>query len=61
MREAVLAHSGEALNSRKAFQALSAGEQDTVIEFLKLLQILPPRTMDSFRGGNRRQGEESDE
>lgn len=61
MREAVLAHSGEAPNSWKAFQALSAGEQDTVIEFLKALQILPPRTRDSFRGGPRPQGEVNDE
>lgn len=46
MREAVLAHSGEALNSRLAFQAMSAHEQDCVIEFLKSLQILPPNTHD---------------
>jgi CxxC motif-containing protein (DUF1111 family) len=41
MREAVLAHSGEALTSRKAFDALSSYERDCVIEFLKTLQVLP--------------------
>ena len=44
MREAVLAHSGEALQSRMAFQALSNGDRDAIIEFLKSLQILPPKT-----------------
>lgn len=46
IREAVFAHSGEALDSRLAFQAMSAYEQDCVIEFLKSLQILPPNTHD---------------
>jgi len=46
MREAVLAHSGEDLNSRIAFQAMSTHEQDCVIEFLKSLQILPPNAHD---------------
>ena len=44
LRQAVLGHSGEALASRQAFQALSAEEQDAVIEFLKTLQVLPPGT-----------------
>ncbi|MFY9559975.1 MAG: di-heme oxidoredictase family protein [Terriglobales bacterium] len=44
MREAVLAHAGEALSSRLAFQALSGYERDCVIEFLKSLQIVPPGT-----------------
>jgi hypothetical protein len=44
MREAVLAHAGEALKSRQAFEAASAYEQDSVIEFLKTLQVLPPGT-----------------
>jgi hypothetical protein len=44
LREAVLAHAGEALKSRMAFQALPSPEQDAVIEFLKSLQILPPGT-----------------
>jgi CxxC motif-containing protein (DUF1111 family) len=44
MREAVLAHSGDALASRRAFQALPTSEQDSVIEFLKTLQVLPVGT-----------------
>lgn len=42
MREAVLAHAGEAENSRRRFQTLSPFERDCLIEFLKSLQILPP-------------------
>jgi CxxC motif-containing protein (DUF1111 family) len=45
MREAVLAHAGEALDSRVAFQASTEYEQDELIEFLKSLQILPAGTM----------------
>ena len=41
-REAVEAHSGEALTQRKAFDALPADLQADVIEFLKSLQVLPP-------------------
>lgn len=44
LREAVLAHSGEALKSREAFEGAPEGEQDAVIEFLKSLQVLPPNT-----------------
>ncbi|QGZ42384.1 di-heme oxidoreductase (putative peroxidase) [Pseudoduganella flava] len=44
MREAVLGHSGEALASRKAFQAAGSDEQAALIEFLKSLQVLPPGT-----------------
>jgi hypothetical protein len=46
MRAALLAHSGEALESRRAFQQLSKYEQDSLIEFLKTLQVLPPGTKD---------------
>ncbi|MEZ4863688.1 MAG: di-heme oxidoredictase family protein [Caldilineaceae bacterium] len=46
MREAVLAHAGEALTARQHFAQLSPHEQDTVIEFLKSLQVLPPGTKD---------------
>ena len=46
MRSATLAHSGEALNSRKAFEALPKNDQDSLIEFLKTLQVLPPETKD---------------
>jgi cytochrome c peroxidase len=44
LREAVLAHSGEAARERAAFEALPAHERDCVIEFLKSLQVLPPGT-----------------
>ncbi len=44
MREAILAHAGEAAAEQQAFIALEPYEQDTVIEFLKSLQILPPGT-----------------
>ena len=46
MREAVLAHSGEALSSRLAFQSLNDYDRDSIIEFLKSLQILPRGTRD---------------
>ncbi|MEO8678074.1 MAG: di-heme oxidoredictase family protein [Vicinamibacterales bacterium] len=44
LRQAVLAHAGEALAERQAFQRLAADQQDAVIEFLKSLQLLPPGT-----------------
>lgn len=46
LRSAVLAHSGEALQSRRAFQNASEYDQDSLIEFLKSLQVLPPGTKD---------------
>jgi cytochrome c peroxidase len=46
LRQAVLAHSGEALQQRRAFEALGKDDQDDVIEFLKSLQVLPPGTKD---------------
>jgi cytochrome c peroxidase len=46
LRRAVLAHSGEAIESRRAFQAMPAYEGDALIEFLKTLQVLPPGTKD---------------
>lgn len=42
LREATLAHFGEAMSARDAFVALSVRDQDRVIEFLKSLQTLPP-------------------
>ncbi len=42
LRQAVLAHSGEALDTRRAFQNLSEYDQDSLIEFLKSLQVLKP-------------------
>jgi cytochrome c peroxidase len=44
MREAVLAHAGEAQSSTDRFKALSDFEKDCLIEFLKTLQVLPPGT-----------------
>ncbi len=41
-REAVEAHGGEALAARQAFDALSPDDCDSLIEFLKSLQVLPP-------------------
>jgi cytochrome c peroxidase len=46
LRQSVLAHAGEAVESRRAFKALPVPEQDAVIEFLKTLQVLPPGTKD---------------
>ena len=46
LREAVLAHSGEALEQRRAFQALSEYEQDALLRFLETLQVLPAGTKD---------------
>jgi CxxC motif-containing protein (DUF1111 family) len=44
IRQSVLAHFGEALQSRTKFQALRPYDQDSLIEFLKTLQVLPPGT-----------------
>ncbi len=44
LRRAVLAHSGEAIESRRQFDHLSQYDQDSLIEFLKSLQVLPPGT-----------------
>jgi cytochrome c peroxidase len=44
LRRSVLGHAGEALESRKAFEALPSDAQDALIEFLKSLQVLPPGT-----------------
>ncbi len=42
LREAVLAHAGEAAPQRAAFESLTAQETYCVIEFLKTLQVLRP-------------------
>jgi hypothetical protein len=44
LRQAVKAHDGEAKTSRIAFESLSQYGQDSIIEFLKTLQVLPPGT-----------------
>jgi len=46
MRRAIQAHAGEAAAARQAFQSLTRGEQDALIEFLKTLQVLPPGVKD---------------
>ena len=46
LRRSVLAHDGEARDSRRAFETLPASDRDAVIEFLKTLQVLPPGTKD---------------
>jgi hypothetical protein len=47
MREAVLAHHGEAEDTYIHFQNLTNYDQDCVIEFLKSLQIIPDRRTSS--------------
>ena len=44
LREATLAHAGEALESRQAFEALTALDRPRVTEFLKSLQVRRPGT-----------------
>jgi cytochrome c peroxidase len=45
MREAVLAHAGEAQASSSLFRSLPKYDRDSIIEFLKSLQILPPNAL----------------
>ncbi len=44
LRESIVAHDGESLASRQAFEALSAYDRDCIVEFLKSLKVLPPGT-----------------
>ena len=44
MRQAIEAHHGEAEASNLAWQALSTFERDSIVEFLKTLQVLPEGT-----------------
>lgn len=55
MREAVLAHHGEAEDTYTAFQKLSEYDEDCVIEFLKSLRIAPdtrPDVAEPSQSGN---------
>ncbi len=61
MREAILAHSGEALLSRQNFEALSAYDRDCVIEFLKTLQILPSGSRSLVLNGDGSQSSDHDQ
>ncbi len=42
LRRSVLSHAGEALQSRMEFERLAEYDKDSLIEFLKTLQVLPP-------------------
>jgi Di-haem oxidoreductase, putative peroxidase len=53
LREAVIAHHGEALASRMAFDALAAEEKNYLIEFLKSLQVLSPHAADNSHSHSR--------
>ncbi|MCA8975031.1 MAG: thiol oxidoreductase [Planctomycetes bacterium] len=44
LREAILAHAGEASASSQAFANLPAHDRDCIVECLKTLQVLPPGT-----------------
>lgn len=44
LRQAVDAHCGDAMESAQAWTGLTDMERDSVIEFLKTLQVLPPGT-----------------
>jgi len=44
LRHSVLSHAGEALQSRMEFERLAEYDRDSLIEFLKTLQVLPPGT-----------------
>jgi CxxC motif-containing protein (DUF1111 family) len=55
LRTAVLAHSGEAIGSRKQFEHLNNYDKDSLIEFLKSLQVLPAGTPDLIVDENFRQ------
>ena len=46
MRRAIMAHAGEARQSQRSFERLDDYGKDSVIEFLKTLQVLPPGTHD---------------
>jgi hypothetical protein len=48
LRQAVLAHSGEAAASRTAFVNASEYDQDSLIEFLKSMQVLPPESQSLY-------------
>ncbi len=54
LREVILRHGGEALHTRDAFGALSSGNQNQVLEFLRSLVIFPPDdTASNLDPGNR--------
>jgi hypothetical protein len=44
LRRSIAGHFGEALNSRQQFDQLSEYDKDSLIEYLKSFQVLPPGT-----------------
>jgi hypothetical protein len=44
LRQAVVAHAGQAADARRAFDRASKDDQDALLEFLASLQVLPPGT-----------------
>lgn len=54
LRQATLAHAGEADHARGAFEQLTADDQDAVIEFLKSLQVVAPGPSANENGHNGR-------
>ncbi|WP_376697393.1 di-heme oxidoredictase family protein [Wenzhouxiangella sp. EGI_FJ10305] len=54
MREAIEAHRGEALASYEAWSDLDAYGRDSIIEFLKTLQVLPAGSTSRIVDGNHR-------
>src|SRR5579863_2809442 len=61
MREAILAHSGEALMVRQSFEAMTEYDRDSVIEFLKTLQILPAGAKSLVLNGDGSQSSDHDQ
>jgi hypothetical protein len=51
LREAVVAHSGEAIAQRRAFEALNGEHQRAVLAFLESLQVLPPTSSPTVANG----------
>lgn len=48
LRQAIIAHAGEALEQRIAFEAAPKHSQEAVLEFLASLQVLPPGTLSTI-------------
>jgi hypothetical protein len=42
LREAIVAHAGDALHQRQSFERLAPNDQAAVVDFLTSLQVLPP-------------------
>jgi cytochrome c peroxidase len=53
LRQAIVAHAGEARAAATAFGALSSLDQGSIIEFLKTLQVLPPESRSHRDDDNR--------